>query len=288
MSQHTPIMVAEFLSFFEGKTLETFVDGTIGAGGHAAALLAAHPEVKLFIGLDQDPGALQLAEEELAPFKTTVRLIQSNFRHLGSHVVVADGIFLDIGVSSMQLDQPERGFSLYKEGPLDMRMDPGSRLTAAEVVNKFSERKIGEILRDYGEEPRWKRTAKAIVEGRSEGYYKTTEDLNRILKPVLTWGGRRGKKIHPFTLVYQALRIYVNDELGALEEGLDCAIDRLSPGGRLGVITFHRLEDRVVKQRFRSDPRVEVLTKKPLEASEEEVKANPRARSAKLRFVEKR
>ena len=201
-----------------------------------------------------------------------------------------DGIFLDIGVSSMQLDRPEKGFSLYKEGPLDMRMDASQDLDAARVVNTFSEKELGRIFLELGEEPRWRRAAHAIVEARKKKRFKTTTDLTEALKPVLTWGGRGGKKIHPMTLVFQALRIYVNDELGAIQGVIPEAIDLLAPGGLLGVISFHSLEDRIVKNAFREaaqNKKVRLLTKKPLIADLAEMKRNPRSRSAKMRFVEK-
>lgn len=292
MSEHIPILVEQFLSFFQDRKIEVFIDGTVGAGGHAKAILEQHPEIKRFYGIDQDAVALQIASETLAPYSEKVKLMQGNFRMLNTFVPEKkiDGIFLDLGVSSMQLDRPEKGFSLYKEGPLDMRMDGSQTLTAEVVVNTLSEKELGNIFRDLGEEPRWRRAAKAIVEARRKKRIKSTTDLTEALKHALTWGGRKGKKIHPMTLVFQALRIFVNDELGAITQGLPAALEMLTPGGRMGVLSFHSLEDRIVKHTFRSqaqEKKVSLLTKKPLIADFKEIRQNPRSRSAKLRFVEK-
>lgn len=288
---HLPVLIEPFLRFFSDSTLLTFIDGTLGGGGHAYALLAAHPELNCLYGIDQDQEALAIAKEKLTPFRDRLELIHGNSRNLDTLVSQqVDGIFLDLGVSSMQLDRPEKGFSLYKEGPLDMRMDQTQAVDAAWVLNTLSEQKLGEIFRVYGEEPRWRAAAKAVYEARKKKKLKTTSDLTEVLKPVLRWGGRGSKKIHPMTLVFQAIRIYVNDELSALEEVLPKAIEKLRPQGRLGVISFHSLEDRVVKHVFRKfavEKKVVILTKKPLIGEEEEIRRNPRARSAKLRFVEK-
>jgi len=289
---HEPILVETFLSFFENKDIHVFVDGTLGAGGHAKALLEKHPEVEYFYGLDQDKQALQIAAETLQEFGNKVQLIHGNFRAIQDLVPAKSvtGIFLDLGVSSMQLDRAEKGFSFSKEGPLDMRMDTTQHLTAEIVVNTYSEKELGRIFRELGEESRWRSAAKAIVEARKKKKIKTTEDLADVLKQVLTWSGRKGKKIHPLTLVFQALRIFINDELGAIEQVIPRAIELLEPGGRLGVISFHSLEDRLVKHAFKhyaQEKKVILLTKKPLVADATEVRRNPRSRSAKMRFVEK-
>lgn len=289
---HEPILIDAFLFFFQDKKIRIFIDGTVGAAGHATALLENHPEIEQFYGIDQDRLALEIAEERLKPFSDKVKLIHGNFREMraltsGKKV---EGIFLDLGVSSMQLDRAEKGFSVYKEGPLDMRMDTSQELTAELVVNTFSEKELGNIFRELGEEPRWRRAAKAIVEARKKKKIKTTTDLTESLKHVLTWSGRKGKKIHPMTLVFQALRIFVNDELGVIKEALPIAIDLLGPGGRLGVISFHSLEDRIVKHVFKQyalEKKVLLLTKKPQIADLAEIRRNPRSRSAKLRFIEK-
>lgn len=188
----------------------------------------------------------------------------------------------------MQLDQGEKGFSFMKEGPLDMRMGPSAAITAQEIVNKWTEKKLGDIFREYGEEPKWRKAAKAIVDARKKKPIKTTSDLAEILVATV---GRSRKKLHPATLVFQALRICVNNELEALKEGLSKAIQRLSIGGRVGVISFHRLEDRIVKEMFRSAGKkktVNVLTNKPLVPTFKEIQKNVRSRSAKMRFAEKK
>lgn len=286
---HTPIFLKEFLGFFEGRQLKTFVDGTLGAGGHAEALLENHPEVEKFWGIDGDPHALEVARDRLKKFHDKLELVQDDFAHLLDWVAPqsVEGIFLDLGLSSMQLDEGEQGFAFSREAPLDMRRDPRSEVQAKEVVNNFSEAKLGEIFRELGEERRWRQAARAICIARKKKKINTTTELAAVLKPVLSWSG---KKIHPLTLIFQALRIYVNNELESLEEGIVQSITALSPGGRLGIISFHSLEDRIVKKEFRKaylEDKVVILTKKPLTPTLEEIKANPRARSAKVRFVEK-
>lgn len=291
MIPHESVLLQEFLSFFEARKIKTFVDGTIGAGGHALALLEGHPEIEHLIGFDRDERALEIAGRRLHKFAHKITLHHSNFRKMKSFLKhPVDGIFLDLGVSSMQLDVGERGFSFMKEGPLDMRMDETLKVDAAKVVNTFSEKEIADIFYTFGEEPRSRRAAKAIVEARKKKKIKTTLDLAEILKPVLTWSGRRRKNIHPLTLVFQALRIYVNEELKSIEEVIPQAIDSLAPGGRLGIISFQSLEDRLVKEIFRahaSEKKILLLTKKPLVPKDEEVELNPRSRSAKMRFLER-
>lgn len=307
---HHSVLLQEVLNAFETLNISMFVDGTLGAGGHSAALLEAHPEIEHFLGIDQDPTALAIAKERLAPWSEKVHFFRGNFGELGEalsehQMSKVNGILLDIGVSSMQFDQPEKGFSFLHEGPLDMRMDPEGPLTAEEVVNSWSEAELGRVFREYGEERRWRKAAYAIVKVRAERPIKTTLQLGAILDPVLrVWPQKKG--IHPLTLVFQALRICVNGELEVLEKVLPQAIDALAPGGRLAVITFHSLEDRIVKRAFRfaasdkeqttglgglfldKEPTVDLVTRKPISPSTEEVATNPRARSAKLRVVEKR
>jgi 16S rRNA (cytosine1402-N4)-methyltransferase len=288
---HIPILLEEFLSYFQGKKIRYFVDGTLGAGGHAEAILQAHPEIEKFYGIDRDPEALEIAKTRLKPFKEKIFLCHGSYEEIDQFVPQPiDGAFLDLGVSSMQLDRPEKGFSLYKEGPLDMRMDPHADLDAARIVNTFSEQQLGRIFREYGEEPRWKRAAKSIVEARKKHKIKTTVQLSEILSHALSWKGRKSKKIHPATLIFQALRIAVNRELEGLQIGLPKILSLLAPQGRLGVISFHSLEDRIVKTVFKEESfekRISILTKKPVVASREEIKKNTRSRSAKLRFAEK-
>lgn len=306
MSPHISVLGKEWLSFLNDKPLKIYVDGTLGAGGHALLVLENHPEIEQFVGIDQDPLALSIAKERLAHWKPLC--IRGNFSELTSllhkhHIRHADAILLDIGVSSMHLDQPERGFSFMHEGPLDMRMDPDQELTAAQVVMTYSEKDLGRIFREYGEEKRWRRAAAAIVEARSGHAIETTRDLVHVLKSVLT--PLKGKSIHPMTLLFQALRIEVNQELRVLEHVIPQAIELLNPQGILGIITFHSLEDRMVKQAFLQaasdkestsgragvfldkEPSVKMLTRKPVVASEDEVAKNPRSRSAKLRVIEK-
>lgn len=299
---HQSVLLEQVLKAFEGKEINTFVDGTVGAGGHSEALLLAHPEITRFIGIDQDPAALKIAEKRLSPFGSKVTLIHANFAALAGPVKEADGILVDLGVSSMQLDQAEKGFSFMREGPLDMRMNPEEPLTARQIVNTWEERDLGRLFRDYGEEKRWRQAVRAIVSARSQKEIATTTELAQLLDPVLR---DPRSKIHPCTRVFQALRIAVNRELEVLEAFLPAALKILRPGGRLAVISFHSLEDRIVKHFFRTaasdkvstsgigglfidkKPEVKVLTTKPWEASLEEVQANPRSRSAKLRVVEK-
>lgn len=282
---HKPVLPNEILEFFERRDIRRFVDGTVGAGGHAKLVLQAHPEMETFYAVDRDISALKLAKQALGDFKN-VEYCHANFADL--EVEGVDGILLDVGVSSMQLDQAERGFSFMRPGPLDMRMDQTQRLTAFEVVNRYGEKRLGEIFRDYGEERRWKKAAAAIVEARRKKVIKTTADLVEVLKPVLGW---QRKHFNPMTLIFQALRIEVNGELEALERGVKWAVDALNVGGRLAVIAFHSLEDRIVKHTFLKlkveEKVINILTKKPVVPDMGESKNNPRARSAKLRVVEK-
>ncbi len=298
---HIPVLLQNVLTAFDCCEMSVFFDGTVGAGGHAAALLQAHPEITRYMGLDQDPVALALADKCLASWSRKIELKQGNFADLDQIFgdTKIDGILLDIGVSSMQLDTPERGFSFRHEAPLDMRMDPEGSLTAEIVLNTWSEKEIARVIRDLGEEPQWRLAARVIVEDRP---FHTTLELANLLSRVLK--GKPG--IHPATRVFQALRICVNRELEVLQMALNKAIHLLNPGGRIAVISFHSLEDRIVKETFRewaSDkaskagrpglfldktPLASILTKKPVEASEEELLINPRARSAKLRVAEKK
>jgi 16S rRNA (cytosine1402-N4)-methyltransferase len=307
---HISVLLREVLHYFEGRTIHRFIDGTLGAGGHSEAILKAHPEIELLIGIDQDPVARAIAEERLSPWSSKVRIVSGNFSDLDKHLSLmgidcVDGILLDLGVSSMQFDMPEKGFSFMRDGPLDMRMDPTKELTAAYIVNHWSEQDLGRIFRDYGEEKRWRVAAHAVASARKLSYIATTFELAEVLSLVLKPHPFK-KGIHPFTLVFQALRIAVNAELETLEKVIPMAIDKLSKGGRLGVISFHSLEDRIVKNAIRfaasdkmdtsglggglfldKDPIVTILTKKPEIPTTEEIENNPRSRSAKLRVIEK-
>ncbi len=296
---HAAVLLREIIQAFEGVQLEVFFDGTLGAGGHAKALLATHPEIKRYIGCDQDPKAHQEATAVLGPWREKVEFVNARYADLPKiareqNVFAIDGFLIDIGVSSMQIDEAQRGFSFLRDGPLDMRMNPDSSLTAAIIVNQYSEEEIARILFEYGEERRSRQIAKAIVFARKKRKIQTTAELVKIVEPIVGRG-----PIHPATRVFQALRIAVNDELGELQRGLEAAIELVRPGGRLAVISFHSLEDRIVKTLFRahewravkkgppSEGTLKILTKKPAIAAPEEIKINPRSRSAKLRIAEK-
>lgn len=303
------VLPGEVMTYLAPQAGGVYVDGTLGGGGHARLILEASSPDGLLIGLDQDPQALAAAGDRLADFGSRVVLRRGTYSELTAHLAAldidkVDGILLDIGVSSHQLDSPERGFSFREDGPLDMRMDTDGPMTAAEVLAESDADTLRRIFREYGEE-RWAgRIAKAIVRTRTETPLQTTLQLAELISDVVP-KGRVPQRIHPATRVFQALRIYVNRELDRLREGLDAALDVLKPGGRLVVISFHSLEDRIVKHRFRDaaidcvcPPRiavcscdkqatVKVLTRRGVRASEEEVADNPRARSAILRAVER-
>ncbi len=281
--KHNPVLMREVLEVFAEKKISVFFDGTLGAGGHARAILEAHPEIERYIGCDRDPRAHELASETLAPWGEKVEFVRGSYAEAVKEVAgCIDGFLIDIGVSSMQLDERERGFSFMGDAPLDMRMDPEGRLTAEEVVNRYSETELARIIFEYGEERRSRQVAKAIVEARRKRRIRTTGELVAIIKPHATKG-----KLHPATLTFQALRIVVNDELGQLEKGLKAAMGKLCSGGRLAVISFHSLEDRIAKNVLRdAKDQVKVLTKKPIGPSDEEMKKNPRSRSSKLRAAE--
>ena len=295
MYEHASVLLAEVVEAFRGVALKTFFEGTVGAGGHAEAILAAHPEIERYLACDRDPKAHEIAKKRLASWGEKVEWIRGSYSELDrflkeKKIPSIDGYLIDIGVSSMQIDQADRGFSFRFEGPLDMRMDPEALLTAEEIVNEYQEKELDRIFWEYGEERLSRRAAEAIAKARKKRRIRTTTELIEIVKPVLRWG-----KLHPATLIFQALRIAVNDELGELERGLDAAIERLSPGGRIAVISFHSLEDRIVKHRFkelefkrkRGEGSLHILTKKPICPTDEESRKNPRARSAKLRVAEK-
>ena len=309
----------ELLDPQRGAGAGLFVDATVGLGGHAEALLAAAPRARL-VGIDRDEQALARAAQRLAPFGGRVRLLHANFHHLEEVLAGLDvqpggiaGLLADLGVSSLQLALPERGFSFRREGPLDMRMGL-SDLTAADLLNQSSEADLEKIIRDYGEERQARRIARAIVQQRAEEPLENTAQLKRLIDRVKGGGtmrgagavpggggghGGRGSRIDPATQVFQALRIAVNDELAGLESAIDQAVRLMESEGRLVVISYHSLEDRIVKNSLRDMARgdidqvtgrphaesqlIEVLTRKPLRPSAAEVEANPRARSARLR-----
>ncbi len=290
MKPHTAVLEAEVLAAFAPVHLRTVFDGTVGAGGHAAALLQAHPEIERYLACDRDPAAHALAAETLRAWGKKVEFIRGSYSQMSQYlqergIPTIDGFLVDIGVSSMQLDTQDRGFSFrFEEAPLDMRMDPEMSRTAADLVNRLPERDLETIFRD-GEEHRARAAARAIVSARKKKPIRTTGDLLRVLEPVL----RKGK-LHFATLVFQALRIAVNDELGELQRGLSAATEHLAPNGRLAVISFHSLEDRIAKNFLRDrarEDKLQLITKKPLVPTQTEIRQNPRSRSAKLRVAEK-
>jgi len=288
MLRHTPVLLDEVLQFLEPGPSGRFIDATLGAGGHSRAILERTAPDGRLLAIDQDEPALAQARQDLASFGSRVVFAHSNFREIASLAaehgfLQSDGVLADIGISSMMVDDPSRGFSFMREGPLDMRMDRTQSLTAADVVNSYSEKEVADIIYNYGEERRSRPIARSIVRSRP---LQSTTDLVRSIERVT--GGPRYGHIHPATRTFQGLRIYVNDELKSLEECLDSSMSIVRAGGRVVVITFHSLEDRIVKQKFRA-PAVpgRVLTKKVVTAVEEEVRRNPRARSAKLRAWEK-
>jgi 16S rRNA (cytosine1402-N4)-methyltransferase len=301
--QHKPVLYQEIILALQPKNPGCYIDGTIGAGGHARGVLEACAPDGRLLGLDLDPQALAIARETLAPYGKRVVLAQASYISLLDEMhkngwEMVDGILLDLGVSSMQLDTPERGFSIQNDAPLDMRFNTNSGLSAAQMINSIEETDLAEILFKYGEEPRAKSLAKMIVQGRP---IVTTTQLAEIAKRVYPGHSR----VHPATRTFQALRIAVNDELTTLEAALPKAISALRPGGRLAVISFHSLEDRIVKDLFREESKdkinppyeqlyeverkavIKEINRKPITANEDEVRDNPRARSAKLRVAEK-
>ncbi|MHB8894879.1 MAG: 16S rRNA (cytosine(1402)-N(4))-methyltransferase RsmH [Candidatus Geothermincolia bacterium] len=300
--EHRPVMVSEVLEYLRPQKGKVIVDGTLGAGGHAEAILERIAPGGRLIGIDRDPEAIARAKERLGEMAEAVSYHCENFRDiqsiLGSEGIdEVDGILLDLGVSSMQLDEPERGFSFRQDGPLDMRMGPDAEWTAGEVVNEYSEDELTRILYKYGEE-RWaRRIAQFIVEARGRRPIRTTGELEQIVKDAVPAGARRGRK-HPARKTFQALRIAVNNELANLEEGITEGIESLAPSGRIVVLTYQSLEDRIVKSTFNSLAKgtdyppghplnqlavLEVLTRKPVVPTPEEREENPRSRSAKLR-----
>lgn len=300
-SHHVPVLLPEVLALLRPEPGHRILDGTVGLGGHAAELLARILPEGTLIAVDRDISALSIAQRRLTAVGGTFLLIHDSFdRALAREdLPPLDGILLDLGVSSMQLDQAERGFSFTQEGPLDMRMDRTQGLKAADLVNEASEEELSRIFSYYGEEPHARRVARAVVQRRP---FRTTRELAAV---VARAAGRNPSGAHPATRVFQALRIAVNDELGILERALPAAVDRLKPGGRLAIISFHSLEDRIVKRFIRAEargclcppripqcvcgrkPRLRDLTPRPITASPAEVAANPRARSARLRGAEK-
>jgi 16S rRNA (cytosine1402-N4)-methyltransferase len=300
---HRPVLVSESVELLAPRAGSIVVDGTCGGGGHTAEILRAGADV---VALDQDPDAIEFAREKLMDYGGRVTLVQANFREAGRvldelGVVGIGGALLDLGVSSRQLENASRGFSVMRQGPLDMRMNPSGELTAATVVNSYSEEDLTRIFRELGEEPAARRIASQLVKQRKTAPFEDTVQLTKAIEKIVWRHGRR----HPATQVFQALRMEVNNELIALEEGLRALTRRLESGARFAVITFHSLEDRIVKNFFRDrsrefldrpewpEPRpnpdfvFRLVTDKPIEPGENEQRNNPRSRSAKLRVAER-
>ena len=305
---HRPVLLEETLKFLAPERGGLFVDCTVGLGGHSEAILKSSSNTRV-LGLDLDPAALAYSRQRLAPFEERFRAFQANFRSLGAVLEDANehdpsGILVDLGVSSLQFDSPERGFSFRFDAPLDMRMDPTTGATAADLLQELPESEIARIIFEYGEERHSRRIARRIVERREQGKpITTTAELADLVR--LAAGGHKRNQIHPATRTFQALRIAVNNELEGLREFVESAVDLLIPGGRFVGISFHSLEDRILKRELRklsghcecpptlpvcscgARKVVEVLTRRLVTPGTREVEENPRARSAKLRVAEK-
>jgi 16S rRNA (cytosine1402-N4)-methyltransferase len=294
--QHVPVLLDEVRELLQPRRGGTFVDCTLGLGGHARMVLE-HGATRL-IGIDRDTDALAMAQTALAEFGDRVTCVHADYRQLeavlDAHGVTAvAGVLADLGVSSMQLDRQGRGFSFRRDEPLDMRMDRTQGETAAELIDRVDEAELADVIYRFGEERRSRQVARAIVAARQQARIETTGRLAEIVRRAVAARRRGWQRIDPATRTFQALRIWVNRELDGLDSFIGTAAARLQPGGRLAVIAFHSLEDRVVKHTLRDlsrgeDAALKVLTKHPIVASEAEAAANPRARSAKLRGAERR
>jgi len=292
---HVPVLLNEALEYLGARREGTFIDCTIGVGGHALNILQSNPKARL-VGFDLDEESLLMVKNRLKKFKDRVSLYHSNFKNLPDIDIDfsrVKGIMIDLGVSSFQLDEPERGFSYSKDGPLDMRMDRRSKTTAAKICNTYSEHRLAQIFFEYGELRQAKRLAKAIVTRRKEKQISTTTQLLRIVEDVCLWRPQKGKT-HPAARAFQAIRIAVNNELEGLSDFLERITEKIYSGTRLVVISFHSLEDRIVKHAFLrlasshdKNPLLKILTKKPVGPTEEEIALNFRSRSAKLRAAER-
>lgn len=303
---HKPVLLSEVLTAIAPRPGGTYADGTLGGAGHAAAILEASSPTGRLFACDRDGTAVETARKRLAIYGDRCVLRQGNFAGMAQWIPAGscDGVLLDLGVSSPQLDRPERGFSFQQDGPLDMRMDRTGGATAADLVNSAPVEELARIFWEFGGERDSRRLARAIVAQRERGAFRTTRDLAALIERV---SPRRGRKAHPATKIFQALRIVVNDEIRSLEAGLDAALGVLKPGGRLAVITFHSLEDRLVKvwgrERARDyavpggvdvpelrqarKPEARWVTRKPVLPGPAEAADNPRSRSAQLRVLEK-
>jgi len=287
---HVPVLVDEVVHWLDPRLGGVFVDGTLGGGGHTRVLAERVGPQGMVVALDRDAAALDAAQRALAGLP--VRLAQANFADLPEvlaelKVRAVDGVILDLGVSSDQLADPSRGFSFSADGLLDLRFDPTEGEPAWRLLHRLSAEHLADLLSRYGEEPHSRRIARAIVDHRRHGPIKSAAELAGVVRRAVP-ASRQAEKIDPATLTFQALRIAVNDELRALEIALRRIPNCLRPQGRLAVISFHSLEDRRVKESFRDDPRYDVLTRKPIRPAPEEILANPRARSAKMRVAAKK
>lgn len=305
---HIPVMVRETIDLLKVVPKGIYVDATFGRGGHSGAILEKLDSDGRLLAIDRDAAAFEGALDKLAGFRAQLDLRQANFCELGEvasdlNISAADGVLFDVGFSSTQVDDPQRGFSFMNEGPLDMRMDTSQDLRASDLVNNLDEKELADTIYKYGEERSSRRIARAIVRERRQGPIESTLQLAELIERA---NPRRGARIHPATRTFQALRIAVNRELECLEKGLEAALSLVRPGGRVVVISFHSLEDRLVKRLFKrhkpkeqslqaggvreiyDEPAVDWVVRKPLTASEEEKAENSRARSAKVRAVERR
>ncbi len=305
LSPHLPVLYQEIITALDPKSPGRYIDGTLGAGGHARGILTASTPDGELLGLDVDPQALAIARENLAGFGSRAILRQASYTTLAAQLAElhwgnVQGILVDLGASSMQFDTPGRGFSFQADGPLDMRFSPENPTTASDLVNRLPERQLADLIWRYGEEQRARQIARAIVAARP------IDSTHRLAEVIARASGRNHNRIHPATRTFQAIRITVNHELEALEEFLPAATNALAPGGRMAVIAFHSLEDRIVKQYFHKESRDCIcppeqpictcghkaslieITRHPIQANDAEIQRNPRARSAKLRIAERR
>lgn len=280
--KHIPVLSREVLTGLAPQAGGVYLDTTVGGGGHSRLLLESHPDVQV-VAMDQDDQAIAAAQANLVEFCDRIQFVHSNFAQYQPNEQKFDGILADLGVSSAQFDIPERGFSFRHEAELDMRMNRSQTTTAAEIVNHWDEKELADLIYNYGEERLSRRIARRIVEKRP---FTTTTELADAIFYSVPHKYRHGR-IHPATRTFQALRIAVNQELEVLETLLKRAPDWLKPGGRLAIISFHSLEDRIVKYAFREDERLKIITKKPIIAEADEVEENVRSRSAKLRIAER-
>jgi 16S rRNA (cytosine1402-N4)-methyltransferase len=288
MYNHIPVLLHEVLDYLKPEPNHLLIDGTVGQGGHAKALIERALPVVRLLGIDRDPKNLAIAKENLSAFGDRVVLVQDSFANAKAHAYAhrftsVNSILLDIGFSSLHVDDPARGFSFSNDGPLDMRYDVSQELSAEVIINSWSVDELARIFRVYGEEKNARSIAEAIVAKRAVHRIVRTEELADLISELVP----RPRRTHPATKVFQALRIAVNDELGELKRALPEIVSLLASGGRIAIISFHSLEDRIIKQYFKNDPTLKVITKRPLTASKSEVKENSRSRSAKLRVAER-